>query len=200
MIIRFTKAKHQGKHDTLTCVRSDDSMTWWPLSSHFVEHDLLHYIVETTLGLTEAFFGLIAAGRDIESFGTRDGRKDTYTKDEGDAELIVGLMQVEISDRTTYGGTPFDNTTLGGVLEGRTNLDSSDFMMMLASTCAHRGWPMPQSTSEAQIDSIRQRMRELSEQWRKLPQGGSIELSFPTADATHSDTMHANAIQRVEAV
>jgi hypothetical protein len=50
---------------------------------------MLHYVVETTLGFREAFFGLIAQGRDIASFGTRDGKKDTYTQEEGDAELLV---------------------------------------------------------------------------------------------------------------
>lgn len=101
MLIRLTKAKNGGKQDRLTCVRDDGSQTSWLLSSHLAQHDLLHYVVETTLGLEEAFFGLIARGRGIDSFGTRDGQKDVYTKDETNAELIVGLLQAQMRSGDT---------------------------------------------------------------------------------------------------
>ena len=39
-----------------------------------VLHDLIHYVVETTLGYREAFFGLLAAGWDIQDFGAIDRR------------------------------------------------------------------------------------------------------------------------------
>jgi hypothetical protein len=158
MIIRFIKARNQGKPDMLRCVLDDGSSTWWPLSPHFAQHDMLHYVVETTLGLEKAFFGLIAEGRDIDSFGTRDGRKDTYTRDEGEAELIVGLLQVEMRSNKAPGNT--------------------DFFEMLTLTCKSKGWPMPLHISAEQLDSIRAKMRGLSEKWRSLPAGGSIELVF----------------------
>jgi hypothetical protein len=107
MIIRFTKGKKADKQDTLTCVRDAGSTTWWPLSAHFAQHDMLHYIVETTLGYNEAFFRLVAKGRDIDSFGTRDGQKDTYTREEGETELLVGLLQVEMQSGTTQSNTEF---------------------------------------------------------------------------------------------
>jgi hypothetical protein len=159
MIIRFTKAKNTGKQDVLSCIRDDGSSTWWPLSPHFAEHDMLHYIVETTLSFKEAFFGLIARGRDIDSFGTRDGQKDTYTREEGDAELIVGLLQVEL----------------------RSNMapNNSEFSEMLALTCKNRNWPLPEHISEEQWDSIRAKMHDLTEQWRSLPAGECVEVVFP---------------------
>jgi hypothetical protein len=159
MLIRLTKAKNSGKQDRLTCVRDDGSQTSWALSSHFAQHDLLHYVVETTLGLEEAFFGLIARGREIDSFGTRDGEKDVYTKDEGDAELIVGLLQGQMQT---------------GDLPGH-----DEFLAMLSLTCEKRDWPVPQYFSEEQLDDIKQQISDLEAKWQRLPSGESMELVFP---------------------
>ena len=183
MLIRFTKAKNTSKHDTLTCVRSDGSKTWWTLPTHFAEHDMLHYIVETTLGFREAFFGLIAAGRDIDSFGTRDGKKDAYTREEGDAELIVGLLQVELSDSTLPSVLTVDGVS-GTAAQDDISSTSGDFWTMLSLACTHRNYPLPQSLLEERsgrekMNKIRARMCDLSEQWCRLPDGGSLELSFP---------------------
>jgi hypothetical protein len=159
MLIRLTKAKNEGKQDRLTCVRDDGSQTSWPLSSHFAQHDLLHYVVETTLGLKEAFFGLIAKGREIDSFGTQDGQKDVYTKDEGDAELIVGLLQTQMRS----GGTQ----------------SNAEFWKMLTLTCEKRNWPMPQAFSDEQLDDIKQKISDLEGKWQRLPAGEWLELVFP---------------------
>ena len=159
MLIRLTKAKNEGKQDRLTCVRDDGSQTSWPLSSHFAQHDLLHYVVETTLGLEEAFFGLIAKGREIDSFGTRDGQKDIYTKDEGDTELIVGLLQGQMQT---------------GSLPGH-----DEFLAILTLTCEKRNWTMPQYLSEQQLDDIKQKISALEGKWQRLPAGEALELVFP---------------------
>ena len=92
MIIRFTKG--DGKPDVMTCVRDDGSVTWSPVGASVgAHHDLRHYAVETTLGYTQAFFGLLASGRDIQSFGTKDGVKDHYPEEAMWAEWIVGVLQ-----------------------------------------------------------------------------------------------------------
>ena len=158
MTIRLTKGKNPSRPDTLTCTRDDGSLTWWPLSPHFAQHDLLHYVVETKRGLKTAFFGLVAAGRDIDSFGTRDGKKDTYTEDEIEAEILVGLLQAEKHDGTQ---------------------SSTEFLDTLAQTCASRGWPTPRLT-EQQLDHIRSTARDLEEKWKALPRGSSMDLVFPT--------------------
>ena len=70
MVIRFKKGKNRSKHkpDTLTCIRDDGSVTWTYLHHEFALQDLAHYVVETTLGLENAFLGLIAKGYDIPDF------------------------------------------------------------------------------------------------------------------------------------
>lgn len=75
MIIRYTKGQDKG--DSIACFREDGSATW-ARANVGVRHDLIHYVVETTLGLQEAFYGLLAAGWDMHDFGAVDpatGRK-----------------------------------------------------------------------------------------------------------------------------
>jgi len=92
MTLRFSKPF--GKPHTLTCLRNDGSVTWSPVGSSVgAKHDLIHYVVETTLGYTEAFLGLVAQGRDLDDFGTKCGVKSAYTTEEQWAESIVGFLQ-----------------------------------------------------------------------------------------------------------
>lgn len=60
MKIRFIKGK--DKPNTLACIRADGSVTWSSLGRIPIHHDLTHYAVETTLGLKNSFFGLLAKG------------------------------------------------------------------------------------------------------------------------------------------
>ena len=64
------KGKNQHKHrpDTLTCIRDDGSATWMHIHRGFVQHDFAHYVVETTLGFQDSFFGLVAKGYNIPDF------------------------------------------------------------------------------------------------------------------------------------
>ncbi len=159
MIIRLTKAKNPTKSDTLSCVRDDGSTTWWLLSPHFAEHDLLHYAVETTLGLSRAFFGLLAGGRDIADFGTRDGQKDFYPPDAIRAEFIVGLLQTSMRD-----GTFASNDELFAI-----------FNLTAAKT---ENLP-PLNVTAEQLGSIRARADELNQRWSELSPGETMELRFP---------------------
>jgi len=72
MIIRLSKGKND-KSGTLTCLRDDGSSTWQKSSDYFAYHDLIHYAVETTLGFRDAFLGLVAKGKGLDEFGTRNG-------------------------------------------------------------------------------------------------------------------------------
>ena len=66
MIIRLSKGNN--KQDTLTCVRTDGSTTWTHLHPNMFQHDLMHYAVESILGLQNSFFGQVANGIDISDF------------------------------------------------------------------------------------------------------------------------------------
>src|SRR2546429_508258 len=67
MLITFSITRGQP---VLTCTRDDGTCTYVKprQGAFFVPHDLMHYAVETTLGLRSSFFGLIAQGRSLVSF------------------------------------------------------------------------------------------------------------------------------------
>lgn len=162
MKIRLTKAK-EDKLGTLTCLRDDGSVTWQPSSPYFARHDLIHYAVETTLGYREGFLGLVAAGKGLDEFGTRNGVKDTYTLEEAWAESIVGVLQWP-----TIGGGPEPSP--------------AEFAAALQEGCEAHGMPAPE-VSPAQLERIRMHVRALHRAWDRLPPGATMELTFPAAPA-----------------
>jgi hypothetical protein len=158
MTIRFAKGKN-GKPPTLTCTRDDGLVTWQASSDVIIRHDLIHYAVETTLGYREAFFGLVAAGRDIESFGTKDGVKDTYPQEAGWAECIVGTLQWPAMS-TGPEPTPEESIAAAQQMFADHNI------------------PAPYLTP-GQIARIRATIMDLHRRWEELPDDAALELSFP---------------------
>lgn len=154
MLIRLSKPAN-GASPTLTCIRGDGSVTWQRSSPYFAFHDLLHYAIETTLGYRCAFFGLVAAGRDLDQFGTRSGMKDTYTCKAGWAELIAAHLWMPQA----------------------REMGDAELQNELLRTCAARMEESP-TVSEAQIGAIRRRSAELHALWNEMPDGDALELTF----------------------
>ncbi len=145
----------------MTCTRDDGSVTWTELWPGFGgEHDLTHYAVESVLGYTDAFFGMLARGRDIDSFGTRDGVRDTYSYEETWAEHIVGTLQFSQS--------------------GDAGLSYDAFCEALSIAGQQYQLDPPVISAETLRD-IRARITELVTAWRGLPRGEQIYLPFPPA-------------------
>jgi hypothetical protein len=156
MLIRFTKGR--GKSDTLTFVRADGSCTWAALNG--VGHDFGHYAIETTLNLTEAFYGLLAQGWDIADFGQPDpetGRKSMVPVVALQTEVFAGLLDVECRSTRAPSYTTFAE--------------------MLMRTCAGLDLPALNVTSD-QLAAIRLRYSELLQMWEQLSEGESLELPF----------------------
>ena len=157
MIIRFKKGKNQWKHrpDTLTCVRDDGSVTWAHLHRGFVLHDFAHYVVETTLGFKNAFFGLVAKGHDIPDFSEPQGsRPFEIPKEATDIEPIVALLQIDVSEG------------LWG---------SSDDAVF-----RDQGASLPINITDQQFEVMQQKLRRLLQQWRDLQPGEAMVLQFET--------------------
>ena len=153
MIIRFKKGKHQWKHkpDTLTCVRDDGSITWTHLHSGFVYHDFAHYVVETTLGFENAFFGLVAKGYDIPDFSEpKSTRLFEIPKEAINLEPIVGLLQTDL-------------------LESEADREGM-FQSYSAS--------LPVNITDKQLEVMQQQLRVLLQQWQDLQPGQSMTLQF----------------------
>lgn len=153
MVIRFKKGKHQWKHkpDTLTCVRADGSITWTHLHGGFVSHDFAHYVVETTLGFENAFFGLVAKGWDIPDFGEpKSTRPFEIPKEAIDIEPIVGLLQTDLLER------------------------EADREGMFQSYSAS----LPVNITDKQLEVMQQQLQTLLQQWQNLQPGQSMTLQF----------------------
>ena len=156
MVIYFKKGKHQWKHkpDTLTCIRDDGSVTWAHLHRGFVQHDFAHYVVETTLGFENAFFGLVAKGYHIPDFSEPKAKRPFEIPEEAiDTEPIVALLQVDLLEGLGYSG------------------DSDGIFR------DHRA-SLPVGITDEQLEIMRQKLRALLERWNELRPGESMELQF----------------------
>ncbi len=146
----------------LTCVREDGTVTW-SKSGHggfFGPHDLMHYAVETTLGLRRAFFGLIADGWDVTTF-EEPGIAARLPAEALHAEQIVNLLLQEAIAGEPRSAEDF-NATLVAAVAG-----------------AKRTQPAPPVLTELQLGRIREKFGELSARYRELGAGESLEAPFP---------------------
>ena len=159
MLISLAK---QGDLVVLTCTRRDGSVTWQK-SGHagfFGRHDLLHYAVETTLGLRQSFFGMVATGRSIESFAA-PGAAATLPAEALHTEIMVNQLMIEHN----FGEAD----------------DAASFNKVMADCWAgsmHRNAPPPQVLTDEQLALIRTKYGELVAAWDALHNGQKFELRF----------------------
>ncbi len=160
MQIRLTKSRNADRPHTLTCYRNDGTSTGQASSGFFALHDLTHFAVETTLNLTDAFFGLLAKGWDIASFEAREPgslKSRRLPLEAAWAEMLVGTYDIE----RAIGPQPDEER-----LESFQN------------ACQDKGLIEPDITLD-QLAQIRVVRDELFAVWQSLPPGESIELEFP---------------------
>lgn len=156
LAVRIKKKKDGSA--ALTCEREDGSVTWQrqdgQLGLFFPLHDLTHFAVESVLGFRDAFFGLIASGRDIE-----DTAVSTVPLEAQLAEVIVGFFDLEL--RTHVPG------------------DAGDFAWKIESYFTEKKLPVPDfRITDAQLAAIREKRAELFAKWRAVPPGETLELRF----------------------
>lgn len=160
MLIRFSKSRNGP---VLSCIREDGSVTGVKPrhGEFFVRHDLMHYAVESTLGLSDAFYGLIAKGRTIESFNA-PGSAKTLPANAVRAEFIVGLLDQAIAWNQT--------------------LEADHFNEQIEECMAAGAVPPPASRiTQAQLDAIVKLFRDLYTQYAQLDIGRHLEVEFPRA-------------------
>lgn len=151
MTIQIKKGKNRYKHkpDTLTCIRDDGSVTWSHIHHGFALHDLTHYVVETTLGLQNGFFGLVSKGYNIPEFSLPKSDRSFNIPDEAIlVEPIVALLQME-----HWESFP----------EELIDKDSPE---------------LPPHVTSEQIDSIRKKLHELVQKWEEMSPGESLKLEY----------------------
>jgi hypothetical protein len=143
---------------TLACVRDDGSRTWGKEHPFLPLHDLTHCAVESVLDLDQAFFGLIAAGWDIDDFA-KPGASAKMPHQAFLAEHVVGLLDRERALPQPMTAAEFSET-VGASL---SPLDRSRF----------------QPITDAQLATIRGLRSTLEARWHGLPPGATLEIEFP---------------------
>lgn len=96
-MLRIEIVKRSDGSGLLRCTRDDGSAAWQKQTSHaahFALHDMTHYAVETTLGYTRAFFGLIAEGWEMTDIGGK-GVRGPLPAEATEVERIVGVFDSE---------------------------------------------------------------------------------------------------------
>ena len=157
--------KHADGSAALTCTRADGTVTWQrqqgAQAAFFPRHDLTHFAVETILGHTRGFYGLVASGWDLTDFGAPWPR-GRIPADADPSELIVGFLDTERASGTRWTAAEFNDRAAAYYEEH--NLTT----------------PPPVLTND-DLARVRQRRAELFAQWDAVPDGGTIELSFDLA-------------------
>lgn len=154
--------KGGSKPSSLTCLRRDGSRTWTKLRPNFEAHDFIHFVVEKSLGLENAFYGLVEKGTDITAFELpREKRPDSllpknFPIESIVAEHIVNLCQIDF----------FAPEAL------------PDFIPQLKNILSENGLPFPGNLDEHRLMEMRRDFNVLWGKWTKLPAGESIELKW----------------------
>ncbi len=102
--MRIEIVKRTDGAGVLRCIRDDGSATWQKQpkhGAHFALHDLTHYAVERALGYRQGFFGLIAAGWDIEETGGKTDR-GPVPEETREVERMVGVFDSERGSGTLW--------------------------------------------------------------------------------------------------
>lgn len=146
--------------DVLECIRADGTRTWTRVQPFFPTHDLTHYAVESVLGIGDAFFGLVAAGWDIDDFAA-PGAASRIPPVAVWVEIAVGTLQPSRDEPAEEINARIDAAARGiGVAFART-------------------------LSQAEVDAVRRLRDDACARWAAVPPGGDMTLPFP-ADATLS--------------
>ncbi|MBL9096526.1 MAG: hypothetical protein JNK07_06330 [Alphaproteobacteria bacterium] len=150
LTIRFTKltdARHR-----IEFVRADGTREAVELETRsFLLHDLIHYAVESEAGLTQSFYGALAAGK---RYGELSGMKPV-------GELAMTEAVVAVMTNAAKG-----HATPAQVIAGLQNLLD-----------AH-GDMMPSWLTEAFAERALERLRRLQGQWKATRFGETMELTF----------------------
>jgi hypothetical protein len=147
---------------TLACIRANGSRTWGKEHPFFPLHDLTHCAVESVLGLDQAFFGLIAAGWDIDDFA-KPGASGRMPLQALLAEHIVGIL-----DRERALPQP---------------LTGAELTEAVSASLAPDERTRFQPVTDAHLAKIRGLRESLEARWHVLPAGETLEIEFPARAA-----------------
>ncbi|MBI2813531.1 MAG: hypothetical protein HYX71_04550 [Opitutae bacterium] len=155
--------KHAGGEAVVTFVRTDGSAASGRIGSggFGAVHDLTHYAVETTLGLRQGFYGLLAQGWDIQDFEVK-GAAHQLPDEAIVTECIVGQLG-------------------NAVFAGREPaVEEFNWLVRSAVDGVRPGAAVPVIDAES-LRLIWHTLEALLARWRALPPGETLGLDYPAA-------------------
>ena len=159
-------ARHAEGSVVLELRRADGTRTWQkragPTAEFFAAHDLTHYAVESTLGLADAFLGLVARGWALPDFAAPWPRGPLPATARF-AEVLVG--QLDLERRT-------------GVAATADGVNAE-----VARYFADRPAPDPRPVTEAEVQAMRRAADALLARWARVAPGGELRLDVPPPPA-----------------
>jgi hypothetical protein len=154
-----TRHAASDKVDHLRCVRADGSTTETAMPRQgALPHDLVHALVETALGFSDGFMGLVARGADI-AFAAKAFHE--YIDPARHAQVAQAESVVEALQTQLWGGA----------------FDAEAFAYGVETACAMRQVPVPDlaGCDAALFD----RVVALGRAWNALPTRAQWTLAFP---------------------
>jgi hypothetical protein len=160
MLVRFTKGSVTAPADSLVCERPDGTGTAAAMPKQAIlPHDAFHFVVEKTLGWTDAFFGQVAAGASLaETAAPFHPIKKSPAPPPRlrQIEALIACLEAE-----QWGG----------------GSDPAGFIAKFSAACRQTRTPPPPLTP-ADLARVRLALREFGAAWRPLNPGQSIERTF----------------------
>jgi hypothetical protein len=158
--LRIEIVKRTDGRTVLRCTRADGSVTWQRLGGaqvgFFPMHDLTHVAVEQSLGATQAFFGLVAIGWDIEET-TGMGSHGPLPEEARFVERLVGMLDVERGTGSRWTAEAF-----------ATQIAAADPRLAARA----------EAFTDMQLDAIRARRADLFQRWNDVKPGEALVLEY----------------------
>jgi hypothetical protein len=160
--LTFRIKKRPDSSALLVLVRDDGSSTSGPIGppqGYGPVHDLAHYVVERTLGLTEGFLGLVAAGWEIGDFEQKGAARRLPTE-----AMLAEVAAGELSRQAMMWQWS----------------SAADYAWALETTMrtSQPDYTVPEITEQA-FEGMRVELLKLRQRWNELPLGETLELPFP---------------------
>jgi len=155
-----TKLAAGEKYDRLEFVRADGSTaTVMQPRQRILPHDLLHFLVETRMGIAAGFIGLVESGLDpaFAAQLTHDERQRMCSEEAVQAEALVESLQAQL-------------------WAGRLDVEMFAYGAALA---AERREVAPPSVTGELAERLFREAELLGERWSALAAGEQMELQWP---------------------
>ena len=155
--LRFIKQR-SGKYDTVELHRPDGrSERLENPKQGLAPHDMIHVLVEQTLGLRQGFIGMVLSGLPMAMTDQPRERENAglYGIEAKQSESLVECVQAAVWDSTP--------------------VSSAYFREQARITCEMRDVPAPE-LDDTDIVQLIDRVRRASQEWQALPAGEAMEF------------------------